>query len=700
MNAAVSLLLACALLLSPCLAAIPDEPLWSSWLAAGTLLAVILAAVAARRGQGTFSEKTSRAERAFLVLLGLAFLSLLARLVSQHGMGFFGLMLRGWALLATDFALFALARRVASDKKSLYGLVLAAVCGSAYVAQQGILEYLPFFLTHQSSYRIFSTSTPDFLAGYFVLLLPVTLALLLQIPDMRGLTPLVRRAGVLILGLVLVFQLIALLTTGSRFALVSLLTGFFMFGASLAFALRHGLVLNKAARGLLGVMAFGLMLAGAVFARPVIARLHTVNDNSAAFRKWTWKGSVKMAEANPVLGTGIGTWPDLYPRYALTGFTRLAHNSYLQVADECGVPALLALLATLGLLGSSLGRGLLFAPVAPVKAIDAPAQGRKRKPVSPAVLASPVDFWPMDSRLLLCGVIGALAGGSVQNMIDSDWYVFFLGATFWTLAGLAAGIAAPVSQESWTQRTPLPAALAAGSVAAALFAFVAAQGIAAGYGADDYGAARAWDPLNGKYASDQGYKQFFVREGRLPEAETALRTAVALEPGSLNDKRLGTVLERGGQQKDAAEAYQDGLRADPNNLDLLLALGNYRRVSELELTPVGTVRALGEVTETKFAVADAKMGDAAAKTDVPAAAGYYARAARGLESFADEGGSSNPEQQILSGGHPDTRLDNDMRDLYLHVMDAWANLVPQDAALPLRRQSYLVKFDGMLKKAS
>ena len=667
MSLAITSLLAAVLLLAPVFAAIPDEPLWSSWLAAGVMLAGLCAVWSGRRGDRAYLAPISTAEKAFLVLLGLAFLSIPARMLVQHGTGYFGQMLRGWALLAADFALFALARRVAADKSHLFGLLLAAVIGSAYVSQTGIVEYLPFFLTHQTSHRVFSTSTPDFLAGYLVLLLPVTLALLLRIPSFRSLTPLVRRAGMLILGIILVFQLVTLLTTGSRFALVSLLVGLMVFGASLVFALRSGLVLSRTSRVLLGAMLIGVVLVGAIFARPVIGRLHNVNDNSAAFRKWTWEGSVKMAAANPVLGTGIGTWPDLYPRYALTGFTRLAHNSYLQLADECGVPALLALLTTLGLVGVALKRGILNTQ--------------------------------NDSRLLLCGLTGALAAGVVQNLIDSDWYVFFLGATFWTLAGLAAGIASPAEVEVKSSRISLPAVLAGGGVAAALCILLVAQGIAAGYGAEDYGAARAWDPLNGKYAAEQGYKEFYVKQGNLPEAETALRTAIALQPNSLNYKRLGTILQQGGREREAQAAYRSGVEVDPNNLDLLLALGEYRHVSELELTPVGTVRALGEVTETKFALADAKMGDLSAKTDPAEAIAYYTRAAQGLEAYVNEGGSLNVERQAISGGHPNASLDTEMRSLYAQVLDSWIALAPRDTRLSEQKRQTLRKFDSLLEKS-
>ena len=160
----------------------------------------------------------------------------------------------------------------------------------------------------------------------------------------------------------LLLQLATLVATGSRFALVALALALVVFETALRRAQRHGQTLDRTTRGLRVTLGIGLVLAALVFARPVFLRLTNPDPNSGAFRAWTWKGAVRMAAANPVLGTGIGTWEDSYPRYALTGFTRAAHESYLQLADECGVPALLALLATLGLLGGSLARGLTAAP--------------------------------------------------------------------------------------------------------------------------------------------------------------------------------------------------------------------------------------------------------------------------------------------------------------------------------------------------
>lgn len=710
----VALLLGLALLLAPVYAAIPDDPLpvWSSWLSAGTFTAALVALLAARRGDRTFLLPPSRAEQAFLVLLGLAFLSIPARLIAQHGTGYFGLMLRGWAALATSFAAFALARRAARRRAVLYGLALAAVLASGHVAEQGVLEDVPFLLKHQTTWRVFGPSTPDYLAGYLVMLLPLTLALFLQAPGLRAALPLARRAATALLGLALLLQLATLVATGSRFALVSLALALVVFETALRRAQRHGQTLDRTTRGLRAALGVGLVLAALVFARPVYLRLSNPDPNSGAFRAWTWKGAARMAAANPVFGTGIGTWEDSYPRYALTGFTRAAHESYLQLADECGIPALLALLATLGYLGFSLARGLTAAPVLTVA------------PVAPAK----AEYLPADHRLLLCGLLAALVGGVVQNVIDSDWYVFSLGFTFWTLAGLAAGIVAPpdAAAERKDERKPArPLLVAAASVAAAFAALSAAQGVGALYAAraqeqtatnpqgaaQTYDAARAWDPLNARYASDQGYN-FGSRLGQLTEAEAAAHAAVALGPNSVNYRRLGDILQQFGRQSEALAAYEDGLRADPHSLDLLLALARlsppprsldyYRRISDLELTPVGTVRALSEYAETKFAEADAVMGDEAAGTDAAQAAVYYARAARVLEQYADLGGSLSLQQMAQHHSRPNPHQDADRRGLYGHVLTAWIALAPPDErdALRQRQEKYGRIYDALIAQSS
>lgn len=708
LNNAVGLLLALTLVLAPVYAAQPDSPQalgsfeWASFLCAGTFLAAALALFASKSG-GAFALRVSPAEKAFLALLGLAFLSIPVRLAVQHGTGYFGVMLRGWSILAADFALFALARRVAVSRTWLYGLVLAAVAGSAIVADLGVQEYIVHLRAGEREWRIFATSTPDFLAGYFVLLLPVTLALFLEMPSQRGLTLLLRGAATLVLGVILLLQLAALLTTGSRFGLVSLAAALLVFAGSVVLSVRRGLVLPKATRGLLGVLLAAFALGGVVFARPVLVRLQNFQDNSAAFRVWTWRGSLHMAFLNPVLGTGVGTWTDLYPRYALTGFTRLAHESYLQMADECGIPALLVLLAALGLLGVSVVRGLSRVPNT----------------------AEASSWLPADSRLLRCGLLATLTGGVVQNLIDSDWYVFFLGTAFWTLAGLAAATSDPEALEA-RRSLPVAVLVAAGSVMAALLLLTGAQGIGAGYAvtaeaqksadpggaAESYNAARVWDPLNGRYPSDLGFGVEYVRQGDPLSAEAALEAAVALEPNSVNYRRLGTILQSSGRSADAVTAYQNGLRAEPNSVELLLrlarltpppaSLGYYQRIADLEKSPVGTARALGESVEPDFAYADAALGDAATQTDPARAGEYYRRAAALLEAYVTEGGSLNSQREAINGGQADPQTDSALSRLYGQVMTAYIAVAPvgQQGDLRRRQKEFTSKYDAVVSQSS
>ena len=90
-----------------------------------------------------------------------------------------------------------------------------------------------------------------------------------------------------------------------------------------------------------------IVLVLAVACVPVVNRLfHALDvDPRAYFRIYVWSSAFHMAMAQPLWGFGPGTFGDVYPMYR-SGFlwntsTPFAHNEYLQVAAECGLPALL-----------------------------------------------------------------------------------------------------------------------------------------------------------------------------------------------------------------------------------------------------------------------------------------------------------------------------------------------------------------------
>jgi len=76
------------------------------------------------------------------------------------------------------------------------------------------------------------------------------------------------------------------------------------------------------------------------------------------FRYYHWGNSLMMIKDHPGLGLGLGNWPYNYPLYfksfaydPLYSYqvqVRRTHNDYLQLAAECGIPALLLFLLLWG----------------------------------------------------------------------------------------------------------------------------------------------------------------------------------------------------------------------------------------------------------------------------------------------------------------------------------------------------------------
>lgn len=728
MNRTTAPLLALALLLAPIVAALPNgsnltQPLWASIICILIMLAVIATARAADDGGAQSWGKSAPATLAFAIFVGLCLLSIPARLLTQHSLANLGMMLPALATLATQFALFLLCRRLArTSRAATYAILLGAVVGSGLLAANGMSQYALDVAAHQFGARVFSWSTPDFLAGYLAMLLPITLALFLGAPAAKRLP--------VLLGLFIALQLATLLTTGSRFALVSIFIAIVIFAFALVHATRHGMAIEKTTRRRITAIIVIVVVAGLAAARPVLQRLtSTTQGNSAAFRLWTWRGAARMAAANPVFGTGIGAWANTYPKYALTGFTRLAHNSYLQTADECGLPALIALLATLGAVGI-VGWKRLKMPLVEAAALPAELLAHSRKaplkkgehaavvPSQPTLALS--DIAPADDRLLLCGLLGGLAAEVVQNLIDSDWHVFFIGITFWAAAGLVVGLAerggdtgkAILRSRHW--RTAATSLAAIGAI------YFATQSIGFWFGyqaqaapdpvssAHYYTQAQAWDPLNGRYPAELGAR-VYSRTGNLVAAEDVLRLAVKLEPTATNFNRLGLALDLAGKREKAMAAYQTGLQFDPNSLDLLLGLAKdsppaaaqlvYKRITELEDSPVGKVRAIGEINEARFAIADSAIADAAmAASNKDEAIHYYQRAKAVLEEYVDQDGTMNIERQALMGNQPNPDADKAYRDLYAHVLKSLSAISPLSARPALDREAleYQLRYQAVI----
>src|SRR5205823_3006726 len=129
-----------------------------------------------------------------------------------------------------------------------------------------------------------------------------------------------------------------------------------------------------------------------------------------------------------------------------------------------------------------------------------------------------------------------------------------------------------------------------------------------------------WAPLDGKYPAEYGYRVLVQRENAMPDGISQLRYAIERQPDSLNYYRLASILQRSGDNAGAIDAYKKSLDQDPNYLDSLIAaarittgeesLQYYRRIADMETSPVGKVRAIGDMTEQRFAIGDVAVAQA------------------------------------------------------------------------------------------
>lgn len=97
-------------------------------------------------------------------------------------------------------------------------------------------------------------------------------------------------------------------------------------------------------------IGLGLFVIGAATqSKTILARTTggSSQDHSGAFRSETWNGTIQMIQASPITGHGPGNFANTYGQYATVEWTGQAHNSYLQLASECGFPALMGVLLIL-----------------------------------------------------------------------------------------------------------------------------------------------------------------------------------------------------------------------------------------------------------------------------------------------------------------------------------------------------------------
>lgn len=521
-------------------------------------------------------------------------------------------------LLASWTAALWLAADLARHRRMEW-LLGAILVGALLVGGLALREYLEHVKAGETGWRAFGQFTnPNFLAGYLVPSLLLTLAVSLRRPE--SFKP---STWLLALGLVTATLAGALAATGSRGGFYSLAGGAAVFTVMLLLR-RSTLSRESAVRA--AILAGVTLLAIGGLSAPLRERqegratvalpkeLCPESDKSATgesnrFRLLTWKATLAMGQARPLTGWGAGSYESAFAPYALAGYTRQAHNSYLQLFAEGGAPMLAAWLILLAAAAYRLLR----------QARDA-------------------------ERVWIPGVAAALAASAVHSLFDSLLFVPAIAMLTWVLLGAATSPADAVSEtasEPPARSRKKPAetvsptagprwALWAGGVG---FALVGVQvvgllflqdgqnGLSPMTARDKLATLRTAQlllPWDIQVARAESRAQANLGLDNLDEAIRQAHRSLRIAPYRMPTyKWIGTLYKAQSRPDLALATYEQGLRHAPNEAALLYAqaemqqelglrkdaMQTYRRLVQVEASPVGQVRALNEHIEWRYAKA-------------------------------------------------------------------------------------------------
>ena len=320
-----------------------------------TLRLFLLAIIVLWSGKILLAKRVElRWSRFDLVLVGFLTLALVSAIFSIHFPTalhgryerYEGLLtLMGYGLL------YFFAVQVFSDFSRVSRLNKAVIASGGLVALYGILQYfgldpLPWTNVPFEERRSFSTfGNPDLLAGFLVLVIPLTLAQFLSAGNKRD---------TIWIGFSLFLVFACLLTAFTRSAWIgaaAALSVFFILGGRAVFVKPRKII----AIILLLVSIFAAVAAYSISSGHDVTNLLNritsttqISEGSAGQRLETWRAAAGMISDRPILGFGPDTFRLASGRYETLQFVKTtqgltvadnAHNYAIQLAAGTGVPA-------------------------------------------------------------------------------------------------------------------------------------------------------------------------------------------------------------------------------------------------------------------------------------------------------------------------------------------------------------------------
>ena len=334
-------------------------------------------------------------------------------------------------LVVCGAAVFFFARMLGRDRASRRRLVTWLVTLGTFEALYGLVQYLTGWqkiFGYVKKYNLEEATgtyiNRNHFAGFLEMVIPFGVALVLYesaklprkvVPGRNSRIKRVlggRKLSRIGLWLLATTAMVAgLLFSLSRMGIISAVASLAVMAAFSGFQRKAGLWFAA------GIMACGIILVLWMGAGAALGRFGTISEEyaSADESRWSlWKDTTRLISGHPFLGSGLGTFPVAFTRVQSTflgRFVNHAHNDYLELASDLGIPA-----AAL-FFGST---GALLVRVA-------------RKAAS-----SEVSF----ERAMALGCLGSIAAILLHSLTDFNLYIPANALVFSLILGLAASIPA------------------------------------------------------------------------------------------------------------------------------------------------------------------------------------------------------------------------------------------------------------------
>ncbi|MBC7543638.1 MAG: O-antigen ligase family protein [Candidatus Sericytochromatia bacterium] len=410
---------------------------------------------------------------------------------------------------------------------------LAIVGLGTLAAASGLID----IVVHHADLAASFFNRSNDLAAYLLLTLPLTLVLT------GGESRTWRTIGTLAFAA----QIMALLMTQSRSALLAAGIGLAYLLFNTAGIVRRRMIVGSLATGVVGLVLVGpyAMRFVARFTSLVQSLLGRGDETSTPWRQALLRAAMGMGMDHPLLGTGPGTYATASRAYQdQPGYYSInAHNFYVQLFGETGTLGLLAWCGLFAAMGLAMWR---------------------------------IRQVPAEERAPQTALAAALIAALVHIGFDLDWSVLAIPLLFWLMAGmLLAGVAPPIESETAPTRSGRVIRLAAALVllivptrsAIATRDFqkgdrALSQGDIAG-ALDSYDKAQAALPHHSAAVAGSRAEAFTLLR-RYDDALVAVDEAIHLDPlNAAYPLQKAQLLAAKGDIKGAAAVGADAVRINP-----------------------------------------------------------------------------------------------------------------------------------------